>query len=89
MSARNGARSRIQRLDYRPPAFLAPELALTFALDREATRVTSAFEFRRNPAAPPELARQAFIASRTNAWLSLPMLLFMGTSHGDWVMFGK
>jgi len=41
------------------------------------------------PAAAPELARQAFIASRTNAWLSLPMLLFMGTSHGDWVMFGK
>jgi uncharacterized membrane protein len=40
------------------------------------------------PAAPPELARQAFIASRTNAWLSLPMLLFMGTSHGDWVAFG-
>ncbi|HEV2884672.1 MAG TPA: urate hydroxylase PuuD, partial [Pyrinomonadaceae bacterium] len=41
------------------------------------------------PAAPPELARQAFLASRTNAWLSLPMLLFMGTSHGDWVVFGK
>jgi uncharacterized membrane protein len=41
------------------------------------------------PAAAPELARQAFIASRTNAWLSLPMLLFMGTSHGDWVMLGK
>ncbi|MDQ6651135.1 MAG: urate hydroxylase PuuD [Acidobacteriota bacterium] len=41
------------------------------------------------PAAPPELARQAFIASRTNAWLSLPLLLFMGTSHGDWVVFGK
>jgi uncharacterized membrane protein len=41
------------------------------------------------PAAPPELARQAFIASRTNTWLSLPMLLFMGTSHGDWVMLGK
>jgi uncharacterized membrane protein len=40
------------------------------------------------PAAPPELARQAFIASRTNAWLSLPMLLFMATSHGDWVIFG-
>jgi uncharacterized membrane protein len=40
------------------------------------------------PAAPPELARQAFIASRTNTWLSLPMLLFMGTSHGDWVVFG-
>jgi uncharacterized membrane protein len=41
------------------------------------------------PAASPELARQAFIASRTNAWLSLPMLVFMGTSHGDWIIFGK
>ena len=41
------------------------------------------------PAAAPELARQAFIASRTNAWLSLPMLLFMGTSHGDWIVLGK
>ena len=41
------------------------------------------------PAAPPELARQAFITSRTNTWLSLPLLLFMGTSHGDWVIFGK
>lgn len=39
------------------------------------------------PAPPPELARQAFIASRTNAWLSLPLLLFMGTSHGDWLIF--
>jgi uncharacterized membrane protein len=41
------------------------------------------------PPAPPELARQAFIASRTNAWLSLPMVLFMGTSEHDWVAFGK
>ena len=41
------------------------------------------------PAAAPELARQAFIASRTNAWLSLPMLFFMGTSHGDWVILGR
>jgi uncharacterized membrane protein len=40
------------------------------------------------PAPGPELARQAFIASRTNAWLSLPMLLFMATSHGDWLIFG-
>ena len=40
---------------------------------------------------PPDaaLARRAFLASRTNAWLSLPMLWFMGTSHGDYVMFGK
>jgi uncharacterized membrane protein len=41
------------------------------------------------PAAAPELARQAFLASRTNTWLSLPMLFFMGTSHGDWVILGK
>jgi uncharacterized membrane protein len=41
------------------------------------------------PAAAPELARQAFIASRTNTWLSLPMLFFMGTSQHDWVMLGK
>ena len=40
------------------------------------------------PAAGPELARQAFVASRTNAWLSLPMLLFMGTSSHDWLIFG-
>ena len=40
-------------------------------------------------AAPPELARQAFLASRTNAWMSLPMLFFMGTSHGDWIILGK
>jgi uncharacterized membrane protein len=41
------------------------------------------------PAAPPELARRAFLASRANAWLSLPMLFFMATSHGDYVMLGK
>ncbi|HEX8424238.1 MAG TPA: urate hydroxylase PuuD [Pyrinomonadaceae bacterium] len=41
------------------------------------------------PAAPPELARRAFLASRTNAWLSLPMLFFMATSHGDYIVLGK
>ncbi len=40
------------------------------------------------PPAAPELARQAFIASRTNAWLSLPLLLLMATAHGDWPIFG-
>ncbi|HEX8492320.1 MAG TPA: urate hydroxylase PuuD [Pyrinomonadaceae bacterium] len=43
-----------------------------------------------NGTAPaPEEVRKAFLASRTNAWLSLPMLFLMGTSHGDWVLFGK
>ncbi|HEX8556481.1 MAG TPA: urate hydroxylase PuuD [Pyrinomonadaceae bacterium] len=40
---------------------------------------------------PPDaaLARRAFLASRANAWLSLPMLFFMGTSHGDYVILGR
>jgi uncharacterized membrane protein len=40
---------------------------------------------------PPDaaLARRAFLASRANAWLSLPMLFFMGTSHGDYIIFGR
>lgn len=40
---------------------------------------------------PPDaaLARRAFLASRTNAWLSLPMLFFMATSHGDWIILGR
>jgi uncharacterized membrane protein len=33
------------------------------------------------PAAAPDLARKAFLASRTNAWLSLPMLFLMAQSH--------
>lgn len=35
------------------------------------------------------LARRAFLASRTNAWLSLPMLFFMASSHGDWIILGR
>jgi uncharacterized membrane protein len=38
---------------------------------------------------PADLARKAFLASRTNAWLSLPMLFFMGTSHGDYIIVGS
>ncbi|HKG13275.1 MAG TPA: urate hydroxylase PuuD [Pyrinomonadaceae bacterium] len=40
---------------------------------------------------PPDaaLARRAFLASRTNAWLSLPMLFFMASSHGDWIILGR
>jgi uncharacterized membrane protein len=39
-------------------------------------------------APPAALARRAFLASRANAWLSLPMLFFMGTSHGDYTILG-
>lgn len=41
------------------------------------------------PAEAAALGRKGFLASRANAWLSLPMLFFMGTSHGDYVIFGK
>jgi uncharacterized membrane protein len=34
------------------------------------------------------LARQAYLASRTNAWLSLPMLFFM-VAAGHYAMFGS
>lgn len=45
--------------------------------------------FKGGPAAAPELARRAFLASRTNTWLSLPLLFLMGTSHGDYIMLGR
>jgi uncharacterized membrane protein len=32
------------------------------------------------PADQPKWARRAFLASRTNAWLSVPMLFFMGAA---------
>ena len=32
------------------------------------------------PADLPKWARRAFLASRTNAWLSIPMLFFMGAA---------
>lgn len=39
------------------------------------------------PADGAVLARQAFVASRTNAWLSIPMLFFMASSY-HFVIFG-
>ncbi len=50
-------------------------------------RIIAATEAGTSPDAA--LARRAFLASRTNAWLSLPMLFFMGTSHGDYIILGK
>ena len=52
MNSRDALRPAIRRLDYQPPAYLVPALELTFELEREATRVTSSFEFARNAAAP-------------------------------------
>jgi uncharacterized membrane protein len=40
------------------------------------------------PANGATLARQAFLASRANAWLSIPMLFFMAASY-HYPLFGK
>ena len=48
--------STIRLADYRPPAFLAESVELTFALDPAATRVRARVSFRRNPAREGEPA---------------------------------
>jgi aminopeptidase N len=45
----------IHRRDYRPPAWLAPEVALDFALGLEATRVRAELAVRRNGEGPLRL----------------------------------
>ena len=40
------------------------------------------------PALASALGQQVMVDNR-GLGLSLPMLFFMGTSHGDWVIFGK
>jgi uncharacterized membrane protein len=40
------------------------------------------------PAANAKLARVAFLASRANTWLSLPLLLFMAASGGHYSLLG-
>ena len=49
-------------------------------------------EFKNNatpiPAESAAMARMAFLASRTNAWLSLPMLFFMGAAS-HYPIFGR
>src|SRR6218665_2488907 len=39
----------IRRADYRPPAWLVPEIALDFRLALDAPRVTAPFRVQRNP----------------------------------------
>jgi aminopeptidase N len=46
----------IRREDYRPPAWLVPQVSLDFALGLDATTVRSSLSVRRNPDAAPEAA---------------------------------
>ena len=68
----------IRRADYRPPAWLVPEVALDFALGLDATTVQAELTVRRNPAtdrAPLRLAGDGIAARAvtvdglpSNAW---------------------
>ena len=51
------APATINRRDYRPPAWLVPEVELDFDLGIEATQVVATLEVRRNPAAEPGALR--------------------------------
>jgi uncharacterized membrane protein len=60
-------------------------------LQKKIIAATSA-QAQAGTAPPPEMpawARRAFLASRTNAWLSLPMLFFMGAASHFPIGIGK
>ncbi|MGE5171883.1 MAG: aminopeptidase N [Rudaea sp.] len=50
-----------RRADYRPPAYVVDDIALEFDLDPDATIVTAAYAFRRNPAASPQDGRAPLV----------------------------
>ena len=53
---RDPAPQAVRLADYRPPAWLVDDVALTFRLEPRATRVTSRIAFRPNPDAPSPFA---------------------------------
>jgi uncharacterized membrane protein len=55
---------------------------IIWPLQRKIIAATKATAESGAPAPPemPQWARRAFLASRTNAWLSIPMLFFMGAA---------
>src|SRR5665213_885120 len=61
MLPRDGRTPAKRRVDYRPPAFLMPALALEFDLAPANTRVTATFAFRRNPAASATEVRSPLV----------------------------
>lgn len=63
---------------------------IIWRINKKVINWTKAFAKDGTPIPPesPALARLAFLASRTNAWLSIPMLFFMGAAS-HYPMFGK
>ena len=61
MLPRDGRTPTKRRVDYRPPAFMVPVVALEFDLAPENTGVTATFAFRRNPAASATEVRSPLV----------------------------
>jgi len=73
----------IRREDYRPPAWLVPEVALDFALGLESTRVRSVLKVARNPAGDGDATL------RLNGDGILPLEVTVdGAAVNDWSMDG-
>jgi aminopeptidase N len=61
MLPRDARVSSKRRVDYRPPAFLCPTIAIEFDLDPARTLVTTTLAFRRNPAASATEVRSPLV----------------------------
>lgn len=77
------APSVIHRADYRPPAWLVPEIALDFALSLDATRVHSTLKVRKNPA-----ATETSQLRLNGDGLEAKAVTVDGQPHNDWHMDG-
>jgi aminopeptidase N len=74
----------IRREDYRPPDWLVPEIALSFTLDTEKTRVQSKLTVERNTA-----ASQDATPLRLNGDELTPVGVWVdGVLSNDWTMHG-
>ena len=73
----------IHREDYRPPAWLVPEIALDFALGLEATRVAATLTVRRNPEAEADTTLRL-----KGDGLTPEAVMVDGVAANDWRMDG-
>jgi aminopeptidase N len=74
----------IHRADYRPPAWLVPDIALDFVLDLTETRVSATLDVERNPA-----AEDATAPLRLNGdGIVAGAVLVDGEPHNAWAMEG-
>lgn len=74
----------IHRADYRPPAWLVPDIALDFVLDLTETQVSATLDVERNPA-----AQDATAPLRLNGdGIVAGAVLVDGEPHNAWAMEG-